>query len=67
MTKDHRMKIALSYDDWARISRAVSDTGSADNDGHLLALAAALERGIGHSAVAGALEAASERAFGGQD
>jgi hypothetical protein len=35
-----------------------------ESDGHLLALAARLEREMGHSAVAGAMEVAADRAFG---
>nr|WP_250808443.1 hypothetical protein [Neorhizobium tomejilense] len=64
MTNEHRIKIAFTYDEWARVSRAVSEAGTADNDGHLFALAARIEREMGHYAVAGTLEAAATRAFG---
>lgn len=63
MMDDHRLKLAFLYDEWVLIARAVGDTALAEKDPHLLSLAARLERGLGHPAVARSFEAAAERAL----
>lgn len=63
MAKDFRLKIAMTYDEWVVVARALAEAGHEREDGHLLSAAARIEREIGHPAVAGSLEAASERVF----
>ncbi len=67
MSELHKIKIAMTFDDWARVSSALADSGHRDRDGFLLALAAVVERAIGNTAVSGALEVASQRAFAFHD
>jgi hypothetical protein len=63
MDEPHRIRIALTFDEWARVADVLADVGGRQQDGYILSLAAVFERAIGNTAVSGSLEAAAERAF----